>query len=51
MKQMSAGTEFHLSLNPPKGIDETNGRITINYEEIRNLNTEDVPQIEHQAEE
>ena len=51
IKQMSKGTEFHLSLNPPKGIDETNGQITINYEEIRNLNAEDVPQIEHHAEE
>ena len=50
IKQMSKGTEFHLSLNPPKGIDETDGRITINYEEIRNLNADDVPQIEHQEE-
>lgn len=50
IKQMSKGTEFYLSLNPPKGIEETNGRITINYEEIRNLNAEEVSQIEHQEE-
>ncbi|MBR6364402.1 MAG: hypothetical protein IKS08_04965 [Alphaproteobacteria bacterium] len=51
IKQMNNGTEFHLSLNPPKYATEINGKITINYEEIRAINAEEVPQIEHKEDE
>lgn len=51
IKQMNKGTEFHLSLNPPKYATEINGKITINYEEIRAMNVEEVPQIEHKEDE
>ena len=50
-KQMEIGIEFHLSLNPPKYVTEINGKITINYEEIRAMNAEEVPQIEHKEDE
>ena len=51
IKQMEKGTEFHLSLNPPKYAKEINGEIAINYEEIRAMNAEEVAQIEHKEDE
>ena len=48
--QMEKGTEFHLSLNPPKYAEESDGRISLNYEEIRQINEQEVAQIEDQSE-
>ena len=49
--QMEKGTEFHLSLNPPKYAEESEGKISLNYEEIRQINEQEVAQIEDQSEE
>lgn len=49
--QMEKGAEFHLSLNPPKYAEESEGKISLNYEEIRQINEREVPQIENQSEE
>jgi hypothetical protein len=40
MNELDKGIEFHLSLNPPKYVEECNNKIVINYEEIRKLETE-----------
>ena len=50
-KQMEQGTEFHLSLNPPTFVQEQNGKISINYEQIRALQTEDAHQIDDHRDE
>ena len=50
-KQMELGIEFHLSLNPPKYAQEIDGKISINYEEIRAMNADEIPQIEHKEDE
>ena len=49
--QMEKGTEFHLSLNPPKYAEESEGKISLNYEEIRQINEQELAQIEDQSEE
>jgi hypothetical protein len=38
--ELHKGLEFHLSLNPPKYAEEDNGKISINYEEIRQIEVE-----------
>lgn len=50
-KQMEQGTEFHLSLNPPTFVQEQDGKISINYEQIRALQTEEAQQIEDHRDE
>lgn len=37
IKELDEGTEFHLSLNPPTYADEIEGRITIDYTQIKPL--------------
>lgn len=38
--ELNHGLEFHLSLNPPKYVDEENDRILIDYDEIRKIEAE-----------
>lgn len=37
VKELGAGVEFHLSLNPPKYAEETGGALVIHYNKIREL--------------
>ena len=38
--ELNNGTEFHLSLNPPKYASEEQGQISVNYEELKKLMSE-----------
>lgn len=38
--ELNNGLEFHLSLNPPKYAEEEEGKISINYEAIRQIEAE-----------
>ena len=37
VKEISQGSEFHLSLNPPKHAQEKDGKFIINYDEVKKL--------------
>jgi hypothetical protein len=37
VKELGAGVEFHLSLNPPNFASEKNGKLSIDYKKIREL--------------
>ena len=42
---------FHLSLTPPAFVQEQDGKISINYEQVRALQTEEAQQIEDHRDE
>ena len=38
VNSLGEGTEFHLSLNPPAGVEEIHGSLVIDYTNIQKLN-------------
>ncbi len=42
-KEIEKGLEFHLSLNPPEYVNEHEGSVSIDYEELKRLREEENP--------
>lgn len=52
-EEIEKGLEFHLSLNPPEYVEENEGYVSVDYEELKRLREEEnsVKQIEDQTSE